>query len=1223
VPNNSTAVPVAAAALYPAALDVDQSRYDGGCGMPRPERVLDPLAGPVQQFASDLRQLRQKAGNQGYRDLARVTGYSASTLSDAAGGRRLPGLPVVRAYVTACGGDLEDWERRWRLVAATLAARDASTQRPPYLGLASFQQTDADRFFGRARLVGELVEQVTRDGMLAIVGASGCGKSSLLRAGLLPALATGDHLLITPGTEPFTAAGAALSAQPPPALILVDQFEELFTVCRDPVERDRFIGALLDAQQQPGTKVIIAMRADFYGHCAPHHRLAAALRGSTVLIGPMSADELREVVTGPAALAGLTVERALLTKVVDDAAGQPGALPLVSHALLETWLQRQGQILTVAGYEAAGGVAGAIAQTAERVYGGLDRPKQEVARQILTRLTALGEGTQDTRRRIPRSELTFERTAEVLDELVRARLVVADEGTVEIAHEALINAWPRLAGWLREDRDGLRTHRRLSEAATIWRDLRREPGALYRGARLALAREWAERGGNERALTGLERAFLEESVAAEMRERAAAERRSRHLRMLTTGLAVLLVISAVAGGVAVRLWRTAVAERQLAQSQQLAAQALAVAPTDVASGLERALAAYLTAPTVEARGALLSLAGRPAFTGLLHHSDAVKDVAYSPDGSLLAAAGQNGSITLWDPVRRSRLAVLNGHTATRTIAFGPDSRVLVSGGREGDVIVWDVERRAAARRIAGEPETITAVAVSPDGTLMAAIGEGRQVRIWRIDDGSLVTTLDGHGGQQSDVTFSPDGRHVASAGDDGHVVVWDLASRTRLARLAGGQAKLHAVTYSPDGRLVAAGGEDQDIVLWRADTGQRQGVLRGHTNDVRALAFSPDGARLVSAGYDNVAAIWDVRRRDRQITLTGHTSGLYGITISPDGQTVATAGRDQNVLLWQTDRLPLTGLSHEVLDLWVNRSGDTLGGSASNGSTLLWNATTRKPLAWAGTADSVTAGPAPTAGTDLVVTRSGRSIMLWDAATATVACKFDGHRDKVFSVAEHPARHLLASGGGDDDKTVRIWDLPSCALRTALSLSAIKPPNNVQGLAFAAGGALLVAAIRSGTILAWDTATWTPRYRLDVGAELNETAVSADGKVIAVGESEGGIGLWDLMRGRRIGTLAGHSGPVDAMAYSPDGRMLASGGQDGRVILWDTERNTVLAVLVGHTAAVQTAAWSPTGDLLYTAGADHQVIPWKVRPADAIAEICRMLQADFPDSPASARRGCR
>jgi WD40 repeat protein len=1192
--------------------------------MPRPERALDPQAGPVQQFAGDLRQLRQKAGNPGYRDLARATGYSVSTLSDAAGGRRLPGLPVVRAYVTACGGDPDEWGERWRFAAARLAARDTPARRPPYLGLASFQEIDADRFFGRARLVGELLEQVTSDGMLAIVGASGCGKSSLLRAGLLPALTTGDHLLITPGTEPFTAAGAALTAQPPPALILVDQFEELFTVCRDPVERDRFIGALLDARDEPGTRVVIALRADFYGRCAPHHRLVAALRGSTVLIGPMTADELRQVVTGPATLAGLTVERALLTKVIDDAAGQPGALPLVSHALLETWLHRQGQVLTVAGYEAVGGVAGAIAQTAERAYGGLDESEREVARQIFTRLTTLGEGTPDTRRRVPRAELTFEKTTEVLDRLVDARLVVADEHTVEIAHEALINAWPRLAGWLREDRDGLRTHRRVSEAAAIWQDLGREPGALYRGVRLALAREWAERRGNERALTVLERTFLAQSVAAETDERSAAARRSRHLRILTAGLAVLLVVSVVAGAAAVEQWRTAVAERQLALSRQLAAQAIAVAPTDVASGLERALAAYRAAPTVEARGAVLSLASRPAFTGWLHHGDAVKDVAYSPDGSVLAAAGQDGPITLWDPVRRSRLAVLNGHdSATRTIAFSPDGRVLVSGGRDGDVIVWDVERRAILRRIPGVPETIDAVAVSPDGTLMAAIGTERQIRIWRIGDGSLVTTLDGHGGIQSDVTFSPDGRHVASAGDDGAVVVWDLASRTRLARLPSGRAKLYAVAYSPDGRLIATGGQDQDIVLWRADTGQRQATLRGHTNAVRALAFSPDGARLVSAGYDNVAAIWDVQREARLNLLTGHTSGLYGITVSPDGQTVATAGRDQNVLLWQTDRLPLTGLFHEVLDVWVNRSGDTLGGSASNGSSVLWNTTTRKPLATAGTAESVTPAPAPPAGTDLVVTRSEKSILLWDAATATIVGKLAGHKDKVFSIAEHPAGHLLASGGGDDDKTVRIWDLPSGSQQTVLSLSSLNSPTYVQGLTFAAAGTLLVAAIRSGTILAWDTTTWTLRHQLDIGAELHETAVSADGDMIAIGGSTGEVGLWDLARGRRIGTLAGHSGPVDAMAYSPDGTILATGGQDGRVVLWDTARNTVRAVLVGHTAGVQTAAWSPTGDLLYTAGADHEVIPWQIRPADAIAEICRTLRVDFPDSPASARRGCR
>jgi WD40 repeat protein len=1193
---------------------------DRGPVMPRPERSLDPSDGPVQLFAGKLRRLRQRAGSPGYREMARTTGYSMSTLSDAAGGRRLPRLPVVRAYVAACGDDPVAWEPLWLDVAAALAGRDASPQEPPYQGLVTFQPADADRFFGRAELVNELVEQLRRDHLLVIVGASGRGKSSLLRAGLLPVLngsaaATGtEPLLFNPGARPFAEFGPALRGSPSPELIMVDQFEELFTLCRDAAERKRFVDALLDAWQRPGTSVVITLRADFYGHCAFHRQFAEALRGSTVLIGPMCADQLRQVVTGPAALAGLTVERALLTKVVDDAAGQPGALPLVSHALLETWRHSQRQTLTLADYEAAGGVTGAIAQTAERVYGGMDEAKRAVLRRILTRLTALGEGTQDTRRRVARDELAFKGTAEVLDRLVEARLVVVDENTVEIAHEALIAGWPRLAEWLREDRDGLRTHRQLGEAATIWRDLARERGALYRGSRLALAREWAERGDNERALTPLERSFLAESLAAESGERVSATRRSRQLRLLTACLAALLALSVAAGAGAFQQWRSTAEQKQQVQSRQLAAQAADIAPSDVAGGLAQALAAYRMRPTVEARSVLLSLASRSSYAGRLQHAGPVKDVAFSPDGSTLATAGQDGHVTVWDPARRTRLAVLSGHgDAIRCVAYHPDGTLLAAGGLDGTVIVWDTARWARVLRLEGHRGAVDAVAFSPDGTLVAAVGEAHEIRLWRAGDGSLAMVLPGHGGKQSDIAFSPDGQRLVSAGDDGTAVIWDLASRMPVGRLPTGTPAVYAVAYSPDGRLIATAGDDRDIALWQADTGRRLSTLRGHNDAIRSLAFAADGSRLLSASYDQTAAIWDVRRGSRLARLAGHTSQVYGIAVSPDGRTVASAGRDQNVLLWQRSQLPLTGQIGEVLDLSVSRTGGTVASAATDGSAVVWNATTRDARAVLDERAHDSVGPdIPRTGNagpdaDLVVTRSRNAVLLWDAATAAPAARFTGHTDRVFSVAMQPGGRLLASGAADD--TVRVWDTVSGTVRSILTIRG-----TVQRVAFTARGDLLVVGTRKGDVVAWDTATWRIRYSVQTGGELADIAVRANGDTVAVAGPRGDVDLWDPARGRRLATLRGHSGPVDTLAFSPDGKILASGGQDGRVVLWKVDGRAVWAVLVGHEAGVNAAAWSPDGDVLYTGGADHSVIPWRVRAADAVAAACRTLAVDFPGS---------
>ncbi|WP_306960133.1 nSTAND1 domain-containing NTPase [Streptomyces afghaniensis] len=465
--------------------------------MGRREKPVDPDAGPVQRLAHDLRVLREKAGKPPYREIAQRAGYSITAVSQAAAGEQLPSLAVVRAYAEALDGDPDEWERRWRETDAEVRA-PAPDERPPYRGLARFEPDDSDLFFGREGLVTDLGELVREHRFAAVFGASGSGKSSLLRAGLIPRLrqASGAERpavirVLTPGERPARTHEQALVARTGDAetWVIVDQFEELFTLCRDRAERDRFLGLLLQAlRPESRLRVVVAVRGDFYGHCADHRELAEAVCRASLLVGPLDRDELREVITGPAATAGLTVERALTARIVDEIVDQPGALPMLSHALLETWRRRRGRMLTLAAYEEAGGVRGAIAATAEELYGGLPAEQGRVARRILLRLIAPGDGTPDTRRPASRAELGGG-ARDVLERLVGARLVTLDGDTVELAHEALITGWPRLAGWIEEGRDRLRAQRRLGEAARGWEELERDPGALYRGARLARAEE--------------------------------------------------------------------------------------------------------------------------------------------------------------------------------------------------------------------------------------------------------------------------------------------------------------------------------------------------------------------------------------------------------------------------------------------------------------------------------------------------------------------------------------------------------------------------------------------------------------------------------------------------------------------------------------------------------------------------------------------------------------
>lgn len=261
-------------------------------------------------------------------------------------------------------------------------------------------------------------------------------------------------------------------------VVVVDQFEELFTLCHDPAERAEFIDLLLTG----GARVVVAVRADFYGRCAEHRALADALRDATLLVGPMTRAQLREAVVGPATAERLIVERSLTARIVADVTDEPGGLPLMAHALREVWRRRRGRTLTVAAYEAVGGVQGAIAHTAEEVFTEFTADRARTARALLLRLVAPGDGTQDTRRPVARAELgASKETAIVLEQLLAARLLTAGTTTVELAHEALISSWPRLRGWIEEDRERLRLHRRLTDAARTWEELGRDPGALYRG----------------------------------------------------------------------------------------------------------------------------------------------------------------------------------------------------------------------------------------------------------------------------------------------------------------------------------------------------------------------------------------------------------------------------------------------------------------------------------------------------------------------------------------------------------------------------------------------------------------------------------------------------------------------------------------------------------------------------------------------------------------------
>jgi WD40 repeat protein/tRNA A-37 threonylcarbamoyl transferase component Bud32 len=1125
--------------------------------------------------------------------------------SRAADGRS--GLSEVEAELAGKVIDLQLVRERARsLVGPVTPARVAAEGICPFKGLASFEPVDADYFFGRERLVAELVARLVGAGFLGIVGPSGSGKSSVLRAGLLPALAGGvlpgsggwRRLLLRPGERPLDelrrvlVSGASdplaevLDALPANGrlLIAVDQLEELFTACRFDSERAAFAETLVRAATDPDGRalVVVALRADFYGRFVAYPGLAELLGANQVLVGPMQASELRRAVELPAGRVGLRVEPELVDALVDDLEGEPGALPLLSTALLELWQARHDGVLTLAAYRESGGVHGAVARLAEGTYARVPHEHRPIVRAITLRLVGEGEAAAPVRRRAPLAELDVEHNqdvADVLATLADSRLVSVGEGTVEVAHEALLREWPRLREWIEEDTEGRRLRRHITRAATEWDAAGRDHAELYRGARLAAALDWSTEHAFE--LNELERSFVAESREASETETKRVRRTNRRLRGLLAGVVVLLA-AAVAGGVFAVIQRGQARDAATSQLvQRLGAQALVEARLDLSLLLARQAVAIEDSP--QTRGYLLAALRRsPAAIGVMHGRGSVlRGAAVSPDGRTLAVAAIGVGVLLFDTIDYEQIGNPLAVGAS-SIAYSPDGETLAVGS-DYHVGLYDARTR---KRLAEAPVDGVALRLSftNDGSRLVVLvapgdpqNHGRADAQLSIRDGitlepvgppiepkAFVGAYVGVWYESPQFALTPDGRSVLTASEDGELARWDLGTRSkrRTWRIETGTAP--ALAVSPDGRTAAVGSE-HGVQLVDLRSGRTPTATTDVAGSPNYVLFSPNGETLVSTNRDGTVTRWDVQSATLLETLRGHSNFVQQPVFSPDGETLYTVSHDGTAIAWDLAGDRRLGRSFTfTTDRAFSRTGyDGHPGRLSPDGRLI------------------------------AVGLEERGVALLDARTlAPVGRPLLDTGREVKSLDFSPDGHTLAAASaGNDGTSVTVWDVRS---RARLREFYAGNPSIILAVGFSPDGTTLATASSDLGLQFWDPATGDLLGGL--GASASDVSFSADGATIAtVDQAAGEAEVRDVAAYTSVATF--DLAPADedsSVALSPDGQLLAVGGWGPIVRIWDVRRRKLVHELDLGASGAFTLEFSPDGRTLYVSGFEPVASIWDV-----------------------------
>lgn len=1188
-------------------------------------------------------------------------------------------------------------------ITPVLPSMETAVSTSPYRGLFAFGEEDSPYFFGRETFTEQLIDAVQNQSMVAVVGPSGSGKSSVVHAGLLPHLRQNANWTIAvmrPGGDPFQSLAAACVGQLEPSisqtqqltrtgelanalrdesvhfpevvnkiiqqkaqtisgqhrfLLIVDQFEEIYTLCQDRDLRRQFLDELLDLVDiqrfwlESTFTLVLTLRTDFLGRALRYRPFADALQGTDVKLGPMNRRELGSAIASPANRNGLGFETGLVARILDDVGDEPGNLPLLEFALHSLWENRDSDRLSHTAYEKIGEVEGALARYADSIYELMSQSEKTSARQIFIQMVRPGSGTEDTRRLATRDELG-EENWKLVRQLADARLVVTSRNahgqeTVEVVHEALIRGWGLLRDWMDEDRTFRSWQERLRNSLEQWSIANEDEGALLRGLPLTEAEGWmADR---RDFLSQGELAYIQKSINLRNKERAyqlqaeeeqrfikeqeRAERQraeenarraednaryARRLTWLSGALVIVMIIALISAFSAARSSQaandsalTAVANEKAAEEAlQIAeearatsdanAQLLATAQSIAAEEAEAARSSE--ADAIEAREEAESFADDLAV--------AVEDAQVNEEEANLARQ---------DAEQLARLAITSELAAAAKSQLTSDPQLALLLALESTNITLSVDEETPAS--------------AQDALYQALLAS------------HLRFSLSGHTDQLTTVAFSPDGGRIATAGRDQTAKVWDAETGQELFNLSDHTRTITSIAFSPDGNMLATGGEDGFVILWNMETGGRLSVLNGNSA-VRDLAFNPAGDRLATVNADQTVRIWSIKARDSLFKLFDHRVELTAVTYNPDGSRFATVGADSRVVIWNSDTgSPLTSIDilisngeegDPINELAISSDGSRLITAHESGVARLWNAETNEFLMrLTGHTSALTDVNFNPEGDRIITASLDGTAKVWETESGKALFTLIGHGGGITAVTYSPDGSKIATAS--QDATARVWNAVSGFELTILS--GHREP--VRDIAFNADGSIAATGGEDKTARVWDSSTGTEIQQFaDHNGIIHAVDVNSEGTLLATANEDFNVRLWDLntravqflehqapvydvefhqddillatasgTAGRiwNLGTMQvdsrfEHENNIRTLAFHPEESQIAIGDETGVVVVWDIASETAVLTLNGHNGRINDLSFNLDGTQLVSASADGTAILWDIETGEIL-----------------------